>query len=114
MQTWGIGMGLSILHNIAANAIHSTFHVPLNLVPVSAAFRKLNHLLHTPDTMEPIRVRDEVRQFLGVGGINQVYLYEFTECRKVKKEFVVSEGLDIFEVVVHIADFVSMASKWRS
>ena len=64
------GIGSLHLHHIATNSIHSSFHVPLDMVPVSSALGKFIDLFHTPNPMEPIRIGDDIRQFLGLSLIH--------------------------------------------
>jgi hypothetical protein len=52
--------------------------------------------------MEPICIRDDSRQFLGVAWIDQVNLHELTERREIKKKLIVPQGLNILEIVVHV------------
>lgn len=91
------------LHHIAPNTIHGSFHISLDLVPISPALREFINLLHAPDSMEPLGISDESGQFFGMAWINQVNLHKLTERREIEQELVVSQGLDILEVVIHVA-----------
>lgn len=54
--------------------------------------------------METIPVRDDSRHLLGVGWIDEIDLGELTQSRKVLEEVLVTESLDIGEIMVHVAE----------
>jgi len=62
------------LYHHAPNAIHSPLHIPLDLKPIRAPFRKLIDLLSAKDAMKPIPIGNDCRHLLRIRRVNEVDL----------------------------------------
>lgn len=90
-------------HHATSNAVHGPLDVFLDLVPVRAPLCEFVDLLRAQYAVEAVPIGDDGCQLLRVGRVDEIDLRQLSERPEVGKELIVLQGLDVPEVVVHVA-----------